>query len=230
MIIIYILYPVTRISEHYHKLIAELLGTMLLVATVVGSGIMAQNLSDDIGVQLTMNMLATAFILFLLISIFGPISGAHFNPAVSMVFLITKGISAAMFALYVLVQLIGGLLGSVIANAMFSLPTVISTRERLDAGAPLSEIIATAGLVLTILLLIRHNQSLVAVGVATWIGSAYFFTSSTSFANPAVTFGRIFTESFAGIEPVSALAFIGLQLVGALVGFGIYKLLEGKNG
>ena len=220
----------TRISEHYHKLIAELLGTMLLVATVVGSGIMAQNLSDDIGVQLTMNMLATAFILFLLISIFGPISGAHFNPAVSMVFLITKGISAGMFALYVLVQLIGGLLGSVIANAMFSLQTVISTRERLAAGAPLSEIIATAGLILTILLLIRHNQSLVAVGVATWIGSAYFFTSSTSFANPAVTFGRIFTESFAGIEPVSALAFIGLQLVGALVGFGIYKLLEGKNG
>lgn len=220
----------TRISEHYHKLIAELLGTMLLVATVVGSGIMAQNLSDDIGVQLTMNMLATAFILFLLISIFGPISGAHFNPAVSMVFLITKGISAGMFALYVLAQLIGGLLGSVIANAMFSLPTVISTRERLDAGAPLSEIIATAGLVLTILLLIRHNQSLVAVGVATWIGSAYFFTSSTSFANPAVTFGRIFTESFAGIEPVSALVFIGLQLVGALVGFGIFKLLEEKNG
>ena len=219
-----------RISEQYHKLIAELLGTMLLVATVVGSGIMAQNLSDDIGVQLTMNMLATAFILFLLISIFGPISGAHFNPAVSMVFLITKGISAGMFALYVLAQLIGGLLGSVIANAMFSLPTVISTRERLDAGAPLSEIIATAGLVLTILLLIRHNQSLVAVGVATWIGSAYFFTSSTSFANPAVTFGRIFTESFAGIEPVSALVFIGLQLVGALVGFGIFKLLEEKNG
>ena len=219
-----------RISEQYHKLIAELLGTMLLVATVVGSGIMAQNLSDDIGVQLTMNMLATAFILFLLISIFGPISGAHFNPAVSMVFLITKGISAGMFALYVLAQLIGGLLGSVIANAMFSLQTVISTRERLDAGAPLSEIIATAGLVLTILLLIRHNQSLVAVGVATWIGSAYFFTSSTSFANPAVTFGRIFTESFAGIEPVSALVFIGLQLVGALVGFGIFKLLEEKNG
>ena len=218
------------ILQQYPKLFAEFFGTMLLVATVVGSGIMAQNLSQDVGVQLTMNMLATVFVLFLLISMLGPISGAHFNPAVSLVFLITKGISFGMFVFYVIVQLAGGFLGSVIANSMFMESTVISSRERLDAGAPLSEIVATAGLLLTILLLIKHNRSLVAVGVASWIGAAYIFTSSTSFANPAVTFGRIFTESFAGIEPVSAMGFMGLQIVGALIGFGIYKLLEGKNG
>ena len=218
----------TETVVHYRKLLAEFLGTMLLVATVVGSGIMAQNLTGDIGLQLTMNMLATVFVLFLLISMLGPISGAHFNPAVSLVFLITKGISIPMFGFYVLAQLAGGALGSVIANAMFMEPTVISTRERIDAGAPLSEIVATAGLLLTILLLIKHNQALVPVGVASWIGAAYIFTSSTSFANPAVTFGRIFTESFAGINPASAGVFVLLQLVGGLIGFGIYKLLEGK--
>lgn len=216
----------STVSKEYPRIFAELIGTMLLVATVVGSGIMAQNLSDDVGVQLTMNMLATVFVLFLLISMLGPISGAHFNPAVSFIFLITRGIGLGMFFLYVLAQLIGGFLGSVIANAMFDIPTVISSRDRLDAGAPLSEIIATAGLILTILLLIKHNRDLVAVGVATWIGAAYIFTSSTSFANPAVTFGRIFSESFAGIEPVSAAVFTLWQLLGALVGFGIYKILE----
>jgi glycerol uptake facilitator-like aquaporin len=224
--IIYILYLVSALKEQYPKVFAELVGTMLLVATVVGSGIMAQNLTQDVGVQLTMNMLATVFVLFLLISMLGPISGAHFNPAVSLIFLITRGISLGMFFIYILAQLLGGFLGSVIANAMFDLPTVISTRERLDAGAPLSEIVATAGLVLTILLLIKHNRSLVAVGVASWIGAAYIFTSSTSFANPAVTFGRIFSESFAGIEPVSAGVFMLWQILGALVGFGIYKILE----
>lgn len=218
----------TETLVQYRKLFAEFLGTMLLVATVVGSGIMAQNLTEDVGLQLTMNMLATVFILFLLISMLGPISGAHFNPAVSLVFLISRGISLTMFVFYVLVQLAGGFLGSVIANAMFLEPTVISTRERIDAGAPLSEIIATAGLLLTILLLIKHNQALVPAGVATWIGAAYIFTSSTSFANPAVTFGRIFTESFSGINPSSAGVFVLLQLVGGLIGFGIYKLLEGK--
>lgn len=219
----------SRVQQLYPRLFAEFLGTMLLVATVVGSGIMAENLSTDIGVQLTMNMLATVFILFLLISMLGPISGAHFNPAVSLIFLITRGISFGMFSGYVLMQLLGALLGSVIANAMFSLPTVISSRDRIDAGAPLSEIVATAGLLLTILLLIKHNQALVPVGVAAWIGAAYLFTSSTSFANPAVTFGRVFSESFAGIEPISAAVFIGLQLIGALVGFGVFKLLEGNN-
>ena len=216
----------TETLVQYRKLFAEFLGTMLLVATVVGSGIMAQNLTQDVGLQLTMNMLATVFVLFLLISMLGPISGAHFNPAVSLVFLITKGISLTMFGFYVLVQLAGGFLGSVMANAMFMEPTVISTRDRIDAGAPLSEIVATAGLLLTILLLIKHNQALVPVGVATWIGAAYIFTSSKSFANPAVTFGRVFTESFAGINPASAGVFVLLQLVGGLIGFGIYKLLE----
>ena len=212
------------------QLFSEFLGTLLLVATVVGSGIMAQNLTDDIGLQLTMNMLATVFILFLLISTLGPISGAHFNPAVSVVFLMTGGIQFRNFLGYVLVQFLGGFLGAVIANAMFEIPTVISSRERFGSGAVLSELIATAGLLLTILLLIKHNRNLIAAGVATWIGAAYIFTSSTSFANPAVTFGRIFSESFAGIEPVSAFLFIGLQLLGGLLGLGLYKLLEGSDG
>lgn len=193
---------------------------------MVGSGIMAVNLSDDIGIQLTMNMLATVFVLFLLISMFGAISGAHFNPAVSLVFLITKGISLSQFFLYIVSQVLGGIMGAVLANIMFEIPTTISTTERIGAGTTVSEIVATIGLVLTILLLIKHNRSLVAVGVASWIGAAYIFSSSTSFANPAVTIGRIFSESFAGIEPQSAFWFIGLQFLGAVMALGIYNLLE----
>lgn len=187
---------------------------------------MAVNLSDDVGIQLTMNMLATVFVLFLLISMFGPISGAHFNPAVSLVFLITKGIPLPLFFLYVAVQTLGAIAGAVLANIMFEIPTTISTTERIGTGTTVSEIVATIGLVLTILLLIKHNRALVAVGVASWIGAAYIFSSSTSFANPAVTVGRIFSESFAGIEPVSAGWFIALQFIGAVIALGIYKLLE----
>ena len=212
--------------NNYPPLLAEFLGTLLLVATVVGSGIMAVNLSDDVGLQLTMNMLATVFVLFLLISMFGPISGAHLNPAVSLVFLITKGISLPMFILYVFFQTLGAIAGAVLANIMFEIPTTISTTERIGSGTTVSEIVATIGLVLTILLLIKHNRALVAVGVACWIGAAYIFSSSTSFANPAVTVGRIFNESFAGIEPASAGWFIALQFIGAVIALGIYKLLE----
>ena len=193
---------------------------------VIGSGIMATQLTDDVGLQLTMNMLTTVMILFLLISMLGPISGGHFNPAVSMIFFITKGISLSLFAGFVLVQVIGAITGAVLANLMFDLPTVISTNERMGPGIVVSELIATSGLILTILLLIKHNRSLVAVGVASWIGAAYIFSSSTSFANPAITVGRVFSESFAGINPSSAGVFIGLQLVAAVIGLGVYKLLE----
>ena len=193
---------------------------------VIGSGIMATQLTDDVGLQLTMNILTTVMILFLLISMLGPISGGHFNPAVSMIFFITKGISLGLFAGFVLVQVIGAITGAVLANLMFDLPTVFSTNERMESGLVVSELIATSGLILTILLLIKHNRSLVAVGVASWIGAAYIFSSSTSFANPAITVGRVFSESFAGINPSSAGVFIGLQLVAAVIGLGVYKLLE----
>ena len=193
---------------------------------VIGSGIMATQLTDDVGLQLTMNMLTTVMVLFLLISMLGPISGGHFNPAVSMVFYITKGISLSLFAGFAFVQIVGAITGAVLANLMFDLPTVFSTTERMGAGLVVSELIATSGLILTILLLIKHNRSLVAVGVASWIGAAYIFSSSTSFANPAITVGRVFSESFAGISVSSAGVFIGLQLVAAVIGLGVYKLLE----
>ena len=215
--------------DQHRLLVAEALGTFLLTATVVGSGIMAQNLTSDIGLQLTINTLATVLILFLLISMLGPISGAHFNPAVSLVFLLTKGITRGLFVFYVLAQLIGGFLGAVIANLMFEVPTQISINQRISSVAAVSEVVATAGLVLTILLLLRYREHLVPVGVAAWIGAGYFFTSSTSFANPAVTFGRVFSDTFTGIEPVSASWFIAIQLVSAVLGLFIYKYLEGEK-
>ena len=215
-----------QLRTNYPMLIAEFLGTLILVATVVGSGIMATNLTNDIGLQLTMNMLATVFVLFLIISMFGPISGAHFNPAVSLVFLITRGISPSVFIAYLLVQFTGAIAGAVLANIMFELPVEISSRERLSAATSVSEVVATVGLLLTILLLIKYNRNLVAVGVAAWIGAAYIFTSSTSFANPAVTLGRVFSESFAGIEPVSAAGFIAIQFLAAVLALGIFRVLE----
>ena len=210
----------------YPLLLAEFLGSLILTMAVIGSGIMATQLTDDVGLQLTMNMLTTVMVLFLLISMLGPISGGHFNPAVSMVFYITKGISLSLFAGFAFVQIVGAITGAVLANLMFDLPTVFSTTERMGAGLVVSELIATSGLILTILLLIKHNRSLVAVGVASWIGAAYIFSSSTSFANPAITVGRVFSESFAGISVSSAGVFIGLQLVAAVIGLGVYKLLE----
>jgi len=220
---------VRAILDQHRLLVAEALGAFLLTATVVGSGIMAQNLTADIGLQLTINTLATVFILFLLISMLGPISGAHFNPAVSLVFFLTKGISKGLFIFYVLAQLTGGFLGAVVANLMFEVPTQLATNQRISPAAGLSEVIATAGLILTILLLLRHREHLVPVGVATWIGAGYFFTSSTSFANPAVTFGRVFSDTFTGIDPVSATWFIAIQMVAAVLGLFIYKYLEGEK-
>ena len=207
------------------KVIGEFLGTATLVAIVVGSGIMATNLSEDIGVQLLINTISTVFGLAVLIQVLGPISGANFNPVVTMVDLIQKRTNFVTFIQYVFAQTAGAITGAVLANAMFSHPLYeISTKVRSGGNQYLGEIVATAGLILIINLMIHQEKTgLIPVIVASWIGSAYFFTSSTSFANPAVTVGRIFSDSFAGIAPGSVLPFIVAQVVGSILGFGLFK-------
>ena len=209
------------------KLFSEFLGTCLLVAIVVGSGIMATNLSEDIGVQLLINTISTVFGLYVLIQILGPISGAHFNPAVTLVDLIEKKRNLLTFIQYAVAQVIGAITGAVLANAMFSHALFeTATKSRSGGNLYLGEIVATAGLILLINLMVAQEKSaLIPATVAAWIGSAYFFTSSTSFANPAVTIGRIFPDSFAGIAPGCVSKFIAAQLLGALIGLGLTKVL-----
>lgn len=209
------------------KVFAEFLGTCLLVAIVVGSGIMATNLSQDVGVQLLINTISTVFGLYVLIQILGPISGAHFNPAVTLVDLIEKKTSFAIFIQYALAQILGAISGAVMANAMFKHALFeTATKSRSGGNLYLGEIIATAGLILLINLMVSQVKiNLIPVTVAAWIGSAYFFTSSTSFANPAVTIGRIFSDSFAGIAPGCVSKFIAAQILGALIGLGLTKVL-----
>jgi glycerol uptake facilitator-like aquaporin len=209
------------------KVIGEFLGTATLVAIVVGSGIMATNLSEDIGVQLLINTISTVFGLAVLIQVLGPISGANFNPVVTMVDLILKRTNFVTFIQYVFAQTAGAITGAVLANAMFSHPLYeISTKVRSGGNQYLGEIVATAGLILIINLMIHQEKTgLIPVIVASWIGSAYFFTSSTSFANPAVTVGRIFSDSFAGIAPGCVSKFIAAQILGAIIGLGLTKVL-----
>ena len=209
------------------KLAGEYLGTALLVSIVVGSGIMASNLSEDVGVQLLINTISTVFGLAVLIQILGPISGANFNPVVTMVDLIQKRTDFATFVQYAIVQVVGAISGAVLANAMFSHPLFeTATKVRGGGNQYLGEIVATAGLILIINLLIHQEKTaVIPVIVASWIGSAYFFTSSTSFANPAVTIGRIFSDSFAGIAPGCVSKFIAAQILGALIGLGLTKVL-----
>lgn len=209
------------------KLIGEFLGTLTLVAIVVGSGIMATSLSHDVGVQLLINTISTVFGLLVLIQIFAPISGAHFNPVVTMVDLIERKVSFSHFIQYAAVQILGAVSGAVLANAMFDRP-LIETATKLRSGGNLylGEIVATAGLILIINLLVKQEKlKLIPAMVAAWIGSAYFFTSSTSFANPAVTIGRTLSDSFAGIAPSCAPRFIAAQILGALIGLGLTKVL-----
>lgn len=212
------------------KLFAEFLGTALLVAIVIGSGIMATNLTDDVGIQLLINTVSTVFGLMVLIQVLAPISGAHFNPVVSLVDFIQKRIPLALLLKYVLVQILGAITGSALANAMFEHPILENaTKNRTGSSLFISEIVATAGLILIINLLVSQEKfTLIPVSVASWIGSAYFFTSSTSFANPAVTIGRTFSDSFAGIELGSVPAFVLAQVLGALIGLGIAKGLSSK--
>ncbi|MCE2647186.1 MAG: aquaporin family protein [Streptomycetaceae bacterium] len=211
-----------------NKLVSEFLGTCLLVCIVVGSGIMATNLSQDIGVQLLINAVSTVFGLMVLIQLLMPISGAHFNPVVTLINLIQKNVSISTFIKFSIVQTAGAITGAILANAMFNLALFeTSTKIRSGSNLYLGEVIATAGLILVINLLVSQEKTaLIPVMVASWIGSAYFFTSSTSFANPAVTVGRIFSESFAGIAPSSVLQFIAAQIIGALLGLGIFKVVS----
>lgn len=207
------------------KWLAEYIGTASLVCVVVGSGIMGTNLSKDSAIALLVNTFSTIFALALLILIIAPISGAHFNPAVSLVQVLRRELNAVEFLAFISAQIAGAITGAVIANVMFDLQAIqISTNERVTAGTLIGEVIATAGLITVIFVLVaRAQETLIPIAVAAWIGSAYFFTSSTSFANPAVTIGRVFSDTFAGINPVSVLPFIIAQLVGALLGIALVK-------
>jgi arsenate reductase len=207
------------------KWLAEYIGTATLVCVVVGSGIMGTNLSKDSGVALLINALSTIFALALLILIIAPISGAHFNPAVSLVQVLRREMNAVEFLSFISAQIAGAISGAIIANVMFDLEAIqISTNERVSSGTLVGEVIATAGLITVIFVLVARSQDkLIPVAVSAWIGSAYFFTSSTSFANPAVTIGRVFSDTFAGINPASVLPFIIAQLIGAMLGVALVK-------
>jgi len=210
---------------------AELLGSALLAALVVGSGIAAQRLSpDDTGLQLLENAFATALGLPVLILIFGPLSGAHFNPVVSLVDSAIGLRSWRDAAAYIPAQIVGCILGAMLANLMFGDPAVsISTTDRLTPGHFLAEIVATAGLILVIFALARTGRAhLAPAAVGAYIGAAYFFTSSASFANPAITVGRMFSDTFAGIAPSSAPGFVVAQLIGGAVGLILVRWLYPK--
>lgn len=216
----------------WRRAVAELLGTSLLVMIVVGSGIAAQQLSPgDVGLQLLQNSTATVLGLTVLILILGPLSGAHFNPAVSLADWILgrrsgTGLSLPEVGAYIIAQTIGAITGSVVANAMFEVGTSISSKERATPGHLLGEVIATAGLILLIFALAATKRGVLAApAVGAYIGAAYWFTSSTSFANPAVTVGRIFSDTFAGIAPAAVPGFIVAQLIGAALGLGLLLIL-----
>lgn len=200
------------------RVLAEFLGTALLVMAVVGSGIMAQNMTKDIGLQLLANAVATGGALFGLITIFGPISGASFNPVVSIVdFFLEKSSSPLQLALDIVAQIVGAIAGCIIANIMFAHP-YIEISQKIRTGGPtwFSEVVATVGLLLVIWGGIRAKANVAAL-VAAWITGAYWFTSSTSVANPAVGIGRMFSDSFAGIAPESMPMFALMQLLGGVV-------------
>jgi glycerol uptake facilitator-like aquaporin len=198
------------------RLAAEALGTAFLVATVVGSGIMAETLTKDVALELLGNTLPTGAMLVVLITILGPISGAHFNPAVSLVFALKRELAAQDAALYVAAQIISGVAGTVAAHLMFA-PPLIETSLKTRTGGPqwFAEWVATFGLVVTILAGIRFERTSVPWLVGLYITAAYWFTASTSFANPAVAIARSLTNTFSGIRPVDLPGFIGAQLLGA---------------
>ena len=209
------------------RLAAEALGSAFLIVAVIGSGIMATTLSpNDVGLQLLENAAATAGALIGLILMFGAVSGAHFNPVVTLVDRSFGTISSRDTGLYVVAQTFGACAGAVVANVMFELPAIeFSTKVRSSPALWLSEVVATVGLLLVINGCVRSGRAAaVPFAVGAWIGGAYFFTSSTSFANPAVTVARTLSDTFAGIEPSSAPMFIVCQLVGAVIGIGLIRL------
>ena len=210
------------------RLLAEFLGSAFLAAAVVGSGIAAANLSpNDTGLQLFENAAATAAGLFTIILMFGPVSGGHFNPVVSLVDAAFGGLSWRQAAAYIPAQITGCIAGAVLANGMFALTAIsISTKHRASEAHLLAEAVATLGLLLVIFSLARTRRgSMAPAAVGAYIGAAYFFTSSTSFANPAITIGRTFSDTFAGIAPASVPTFIVAQLVGGAVATGLIRAL-----
>ena len=214
-------------DQHWRAHTAEALGSFFLFATVVGSGIMAERLSGgNVAVALLGNTMATGAMLFVLITMLGPISGAHFNPAVSMVMAMRREIGWGEAASYTIVQIAFGVLGVWAAHLMFDMPIFeLSTKARTGIGQWASEAIATFGLILTIIGTLRHRPNWVPASVALYITAAYWFTSSTSFANPAITIARSLSESFAGIAPVNVPGFIIAQLAGAIAGWFVGKAL-----
>jgi glycerol uptake facilitator-like aquaporin len=196
----------------------EALGTALLVAAVVGSGIMAETLTKDVALALLANTLATGAILVVLITVLGPVSGAHFNPAVTMVFALTGGIRPREAIYYAVAQVIGGILGTLLAHAMFAMPLIdLSLKMRAGGSQWLSELVAAFGLIATILGGIRFQKAAVPWLVGLYITSAYWFTASTSFANPAVAIARSLTNTFSGIRPTDLPGFIVAELLGAFL-------------
>ena len=215
------------------RLVAEAVGTCLLIIAVVGSGIMASRLSpSDVGIQLLENAIATGGALVGLILMFGAVSGAHFNPVVTLVDRLFGTISTRDTILYVIVQTLGGCVGTVIANLMFELdPINISTHARSSGALWLSEAVATIGLLLVIHGCVRTGRAAaVPFAVGAWIAGAYWFTSSTSFANPAVTIARMLSNSFAGIKPSSAPMFIVMQIIGAVLAYALIRFIYPQPG
>jgi glycerol uptake facilitator-like aquaporin len=214
--------------KNWQKYLTELVGTTALLCAVIGSGIMAENLSaGNNGVALIANTLATVFALYVLIEALGPLSGAHFNPAVSMVMAYRRELPLELLLGYVAAQLIGAMLGAWLAHAMFDLEILQwSTKVRSANGQLLAELVATAGLVFVIL---RAPAAKASTMVACYVGAAYWFTASTFFANPAAVLGRMMSNTFAGIHPGSAFQFVSAELIGAFLGLTLFQLLRSES-
>ena len=215
---------------NYKAILGEFFGAAVLVAAIVGSGIMATELSDDSLVRLLVNCLSTTFVLGVLILTLAPVSGAHLNPAVTIALAVSKKFPTHQVLAYMVAQIAGGITGALVSNTMFGLQTLqISTTDRFQLGTGLGEIIATLLLVFVVLALINTNRSnLIAFGVPAAVGAAFLFTSSTSFANPAVAVGRIFSDTLTGIAPASAAGYVLVQIVGALLAVGLVQQLFPK--
>ncbi len=219
------------VSMKLRKVGSEVLGSAVLVMTVIGSGEMAENLSSDTGIQLLINSLSTAAILYALITLLADIGGAHFNPLVTLVLAYKREMKISETVQYIIAQFFGALIGAGLANLIFDLPVfTASTKVRSGGHLLLSEIIATAGLIFIIFAALdQKRDKKIPTLVACWIGAAYFFTSSTSFANPAVTFARGWSDTFAGIAPKSIAPFIAAQLLGAILGLILSQSLSVKS-